>query len=214
VSSTHIALLRGINVGGHNRVPMAELRSRFEGLGHERVATHVQSGNVVFESAAVEAAIVSGVEQAIREQFGFAVPVVVRSHSELAAVADRHPLAGDGPDEAKLHVFFIAKAPEAATAPGLDASRFAPDEFMLDGRELYIHYPNGRGRSKLTVAQVERGWLSSHRPRRRLRSTPPALCEGNPPWLHHSKDCASSTSQKASPARSARSCSATSGPLS
>ena len=157
MSPTHIALLRGINVGGHNRVPMAELRSLFEGLGHEHVATYVQSGNVVFDSAAGQSAIVSAIEQAIAAQFGFAVPVVVRSRSELAAVATRHPLAGDEPDEAKLHVFFLADAPPAAI-PGLDPSRYAPDEFVLDGRELYVHYPNGQGRSKLTVARVERAF--------------------------------------------------------
>lgn len=156
--ATHIALLRGINVGGHNRVPMAELRSLFETLGHQRASTYVQSGNVVFESDLDEPAIVRGIEGALHEQFGFEATVIVRSRDELAAVAERHPFAGDEADEAKLHVLFLADAPAADAVAKLDRSRYAPDEFVLDGRELYVHYPNGQGRSKLTLDRVERAF--------------------------------------------------------
>jgi serine/threonine protein kinase len=84
-----------------------------------RGITHrdIKSGNVVFESAVDPTKILSGIEQAISEQFGFDVPVVVLSHGELAAAGARHPLAGDQPDEAKLHVFFLADVPASAAAP-------------------------------------------------------------------------------------------------
>lgn len=156
--TTHVALLRGINVGGHRKVPMAELRSAVEALGHQQVSSYVQSGNLVFASDGDrdQPTLASQLEQAVLDRFGFEVSVMVRTESEWAAVAARHPFAGDEDDAAKLHVLFLATPPDAEAVARLDPERFAPDRFVLDGRELYLHYPNGAGRSKLTLVAVER----------------------------------------------------------
>ena len=155
--ATHVALLRGINVGGHHKVPMAELRALFEQLGYTDVATYVQSGNVLFTGETHdEPTTVRGIRAALLDRFGFDIPVLVRSTGELAAVAARHPYAAVQPDEAKLHVFFLAGEPALEAIADLDPARFAPDEFTVEGRHLYAHYPNGAGRSKLTNDPVER----------------------------------------------------------
>jgi uncharacterized protein (DUF1697 family) len=160
-AEAHVALLRGINVGGHRKLPMADLRALLEHLGYGDVATYIQSGNAVFTTNAEEPVIVEAVSAAILARFGFEVPVIVRTRDELAAIAASHPFesaqAGRGEtDETKLHVTFLAEAPDRVRLPGLDAATFAPDEVALDGRELYIHYAEGAGRSKLTTDAVER----------------------------------------------------------
>ena len=155
--ATHIALLRGINVGGHHKVPMAELRSAFERLGHAGVASYVQSGNVLFTSTASdELTTVRGIAAALHDRFGFEIPVVVRTTEELATVAAHHPHAAAQPDDAKLHVIFLADEPAPEAILRLDLARFAPDELTVEGRHLYAHYPHGAGRSKLTVDAIER----------------------------------------------------------
>ncbi|MDA0365926.1 MAG: DUF1697 domain-containing protein [Chloroflexi bacterium] len=160
--TSYIALLRGINVGGHRPVPMADLRELCEALGFERVATYIQSGNVVFASDATPDAVQRRIEAAIAERFGFPVDVAVRTHAELAAVAADHPLAPPGPNEAFLHVFFLGGDPDPERVTALDPGRFAPDEMLLRGRELYVHYANGAGRSKLAfdfgVPATARNW--------------------------------------------------------
>ena len=156
MDTTWVALLRGINVGGRKPVPMSELRALFECLGHRQVSTYVQSGNVVFRTDGEEPALVAGLESALRETFGFDATVVMRSGDELALVARTHPFAANEPDPAKLHVFFLADAPSAEAVVGFETDRFAPDTLVVVGREAYVHYPNGRGRSTLTIDRVER----------------------------------------------------------
>jgi uncharacterized protein (DUF1697 family) len=151
-----VALLRGINVGGHRKLPMADLRGLLEGLGYRDVATYIQSGNAVFTADADEPAIAEAISSAILDRFDFEVPVVARSADEIAAIAASHPLGEGEPDEAKLHVMFLDEPPTTDRIADLDAASFAPDEATLDGRELYIHYAEGAGRSKLTTDAVER----------------------------------------------------------
>ena len=145
-----VALLRGINVGGHRKLPMAELRGLLDSLGYADIATYIQSGNAVFTTGADEPAIA-----AILDRFGFEVPVILRGADELASIATGHPFADAEPDEAKLHVMFLAEVPDSARAL-LDAAAFVPDEAALHDRELYVHYAAGAGRSKLTTDAVER----------------------------------------------------------
>ena len=130
-----VALLRGINVGGHRKLPMAELRGLLDGLGYADIATYIQSGNAVFTAAAEEPAIVEAVNAAILDRFGFEVPVILRGADELASIAAGHPFADAEPDEAKLHVMFLAEVPDPARAH-LDAAAFVPDEAVLRDREL------------------------------------------------------------------------------
>jgi uncharacterized protein (DUF1697 family) len=154
--STHVALLRAINVGGRNGLPMKTLAKMFEGLGCRNVRTYIQSGNVVFEATdAVARRVPAGIHAAIVSEAGFSVPVVTRTAKELAAVAKSHPFAKRSSDPKALHVAFLAAAPSAARIALLDPSRSPPDEFVVKGREIYLLCPNGLGRSKLTNAYFD-----------------------------------------------------------
>jgi uncharacterized protein (DUF1697 family) len=154
---TLVALLRGINVGGKSRVPMAELRSTLESLGLEDVTTYIQSGNVVCRSrTAGTPALASRIERRIRKDFGLDVAVLLRTPTELAKVVKSNPFVRAGADPAKLHVVFMDSVPTRKAVAGLDPERSARDEFELRGREIYLHLPNGFGRSKLTIDYFER----------------------------------------------------------
>ncbi len=150
--STLVALLRGINVGGRNSVPMADLRSVLETLGLEDVTTYIQSGNVVFRSYDSAKAIASRMEKAIEDAFGLRPAVLIRTTAELAKIVESSPFA----DTAKVHVVFLDRKPAAQDAARLDPGRSPPDSFELVGRELYLLLPNGAGRSKLSVDYLER----------------------------------------------------------
>ncbi|MFB8116988.1 DUF1697 domain-containing protein [Streptomyces sp. NPDC055962] len=168
MSTMYAALLRGINVSGHRRVPMAELRTLLGGLGHEDVATHLQSGNAVFRSASDdENALRNELEQAIEAHFGFPVDCLVRSGAYLAAVADACPFPPAELDGKQLHVTYFDQAVDAARFAGLDAAAFRPEEFRLGDRALYLYAPDGLGRSKLAVAlgrpAVTRGLVTTSR---------------------------------------------------
>jgi uncharacterized protein (DUF1697 family) len=156
-SSTYVALLRGINVGGRKTVPMAELRSALSALGLEDVATYIQSGNVVFRAPARDAESLAGaIERSIDETFGLSARVVLRTRDELSAVASGNPFLERGADESKLHVVFLDREPDASAVAELDPGRSPPDEFDVQGREVYLHLPNGMGRTKLTGDYFER----------------------------------------------------------
>ena len=153
---TYVALLRGINLGGRNRLSMPELRTLFEGLGAEDVATYVQSGNVIFKSADVTAQLIEAIEKRIRHDLGLSVSVLLRTQPQLAKVLADNPFAKDGKEPAKLHVTFLAKRPDRARVRELDPERAEPDKFHFVGQEVYLHCPNGYGRSKLTNAYFEK----------------------------------------------------------
>ena len=152
--TSYVALLRGINVGGTNKVRMGDLRALFDALGYSDAQTYIQSGNVVFSATAQESALVAAIEAAIEETFALRVPVVVRSRAQLAAVAATSPFDGAAPTA--VHVAFLSGRPRAASVAALDPDRSPPDTFAVVGREVYLHYPNGSGRSKLTVDYLER----------------------------------------------------------
>lgn len=142
---TYAALLRGINVGGHNKVPMSELRAVVDSLGHTDVTTYIQSGNVVFTST--KNVTPATLERAIKNEFGFDITVVLRTRAELQRVVKDNPFARA--DLKTVHVGFMASKPSAAAVRDLDTDQFAPDEFAIKGTNLYLHVPNGMGRTKL-----------------------------------------------------------------
>jgi uncharacterized protein (DUF1697 family) len=151
-----VALLRGVNVGGGNRLPMADLRSSVESLGYDGVATYIQSGNVVFRSGHDEPGIVDALRTVLAERHGLSVPVVVRAAGELAGAAGRHPF-DDGSIEPKhLHVAFLDRRPDLAAGP--DPDDWLPDVWAVDGRELFLAFPNGSARSTMTIQRFERLW--------------------------------------------------------
>lgn len=151
----HIALLRGINVGGHRRVPMAELRALVASLGYAEVASYIQSGNLVFGATADESSIVVTLEGAIEDVFGFAVPVIVRSAEEMAGVAAAHPLVDTAAHPRRAMVAFLDRVPEVDLATVIEAEAYLPDRFVASGREVYLDYPDGSARSKLTHSLLE-----------------------------------------------------------
>jgi uncharacterized protein (DUF1697 family) len=150
-----VALLRGINVGGRTRVAMADLRLLFSDLGAEHVSTYVQSGNVVFRSARARGGLDRLLEDEIRGRLGLDLTVVLRSGAELARLVAASPFAREVPDTTKLHVTFLAEPPDRARAGALEAARFEPDRFHLTPGAVYLHCPEGYGRSKLSNAFFE-----------------------------------------------------------
>ena len=153
----HVALLRGINVGGNNPVPMVALAELFERAGCHRVRTYIQSGNVLFRAdRALAAAIPTRIQDALARRLGIEVPVITRTAEQLRAVVRDNPLAADGLDPARLHVAFLAAPPPADRVASLDPDRSPPDRFAVRGREIYLHCPNGMARTKLSGAYFDR----------------------------------------------------------
>jgi uncharacterized protein (DUF1697 family) len=155
--TTFVALLRGINVGGKNKVPMAQLKSSLASLGYEDVVTYIQSGNVVFRSPVGDARKVAAtIEKRIAEEFEVPASVLIRTPAELRAVEKQNPFLKAGVDASKLHVVFLDRSPKKSAVTDLDPGRSPPDEFEVRGGEIYLHLPNGAGRSKLTIDYFER----------------------------------------------------------
>ena len=155
--TTYLALLRGINVGGKNKVPMPALRSVVESLGHEDIQTYIQSGNVLFTSRSLSVPdITSALEAAIAKEFDLAVGVVVRTPRDLQRAAGANPFLAAGADPSALHLVFLGSSPTKASVKALDPDRSPPDEFAVRNAEVYLYCPNGIGRSKLTVDYFER----------------------------------------------------------
>lgn len=152
MSTTYVALLRGINVGGNKKVPMAELSDVFRAAGCASVRTYIQSGNIVFEAPPARGrSLRSTLAGRIQDRFGFEVPVVLRTAGELEEVTRENPFVRDRTfDEDKLHVAFLADLPSAGRVARLDPVRSAPDAFRVVKSEIYLHLPNGVARSKLT----------------------------------------------------------------
>jgi uncharacterized protein (DUF1697 family) len=153
---SYVALLRGINVGGKNKLPMADLRELVTALGHEDVVTYIQSGNIVFRSTLKPAKVATDIAAGIAKGFGLRVPVIVRTRAELAQVAKNNPYLAPGADVAKLHVTFLADEPAATSIATLDPERCPPDEFIVKGKEIFMLLPNGMGRTKLTIDYFEK----------------------------------------------------------
>lgn len=168
----YVALLRGLNVGGHHKVNMADLREMFSSpqLSFSDVQTYIQSGNVVFSTPPVSPAsptsrammLQDQIEVAFEERFGFPSPVVVRDAPQLRSLIERNPFLSRNLDPAKLHVYFLASDPSPSAVALLDPTRWLPDEFVVDGRHIYVHFVNGAGRSKISfnlgTAATARNW--------------------------------------------------------
>ena len=149
-----VALLRGINVGGRNTVPMAGLRALVEDAGGDAVSTYIQSGNLIFTHASRDrAALAVTLAAAVEEGYGVKSTVVLRSFAEIAAIARAEPF---GPDNSQTHVAFLEREPDPKAVRALAELDVAPDEIVVTGSEAYLHYPNGVSGSKLTPALLER----------------------------------------------------------
>jgi uncharacterized protein (DUF1697 family) len=153
----HIALLRGINVGGHKKVPMAKLREVLEGAGFEDVKTYVQSGNVALSAAEKSPGKVGrAVEKAIEGAFGFDVAVVVRSREEIAALVADDPLGDVATNPKYRVVVFLAEKLDRKRLADVDPDEFAPEAFALRDYEIVMWAPEGQRDSKLVRTLTER----------------------------------------------------------
>jgi uncharacterized protein (DUF1697 family) len=155
--TTFIALLRGINVGGNRKVPMADLRALCDAAGFTDVKSYIQSGNLVFASKGTDQATEKKLEAAIEERFGFAVEVIVRSAKEWATYAKGNPFRDESKTDGKHVVLLLSKAkPKADAAATLGPRALAGEVIESVGDALWIYYPKGIGDSKLTPALLDR----------------------------------------------------------
>ena len=146
----HVALLRGINVGGKNMLPMKDLAALFTQAGCGEVRTYIQSGNVIFEAPAGAPNVAATVTASIEKRFGIRIPVIIRTSQQMARIIRDNPFLSAVTDQRWLHVYFLAGSPSAQAVSALDPARSAPDAFHVLGQEIYLHVPNGMGRTKLT----------------------------------------------------------------
>src|SRR5260370_33764480 len=153
---TYVALLRGINVGGKNRLPMQQLVEIFGKAGCTNVRTYIQSGNVIFSAPTP---LLKKLPELITEQiaarFGCRVPVIVRTSQELARTVRGNPFLQAGKSEKTLHVYFLADLPSATALRNLDPDRSPSDAFCVRDRDVYLHLPNGMARTRLTNAYFD-----------------------------------------------------------
>ena len=153
---TYVALLRGINVGGKNKLPMRDLAAMFVEAGCKDVRTYIQSGNVVFSIPLKSAKRVPDfVSQRIADRFGYRVPVVLRTADEFRQVVVRNPFLESDADVESLHVGFLADLPAPHDVATLDPKRSPGDSFKVRGREIYLYLPNGVAGTKLTNAYFD-----------------------------------------------------------
>jgi uncharacterized protein (DUF1697 family) len=151
-TETYIAFLRGINVGGATKLPMAELKSICKDIGFQNVRTYLNSGNVIFESELSEELLIKNLEHALYSEKQKHISVIIRTAKDLESVKSGNPFPNAKPAQVGV-MFFADKVPKdaikAITIPG-------PEEIKISGREIYIHYPNGMGRSKLKLPKMSR----------------------------------------------------------
>ena len=153
-TNINVALLRGINVGGKNKLPMKQLAAMFREAGCEDVRTYIQSGNVLFRA---DSSLAEGIPSLISDEifgtFGYQVPVVIRTARELQEIVKANPFAAV--EENQLLVFFLTDSPSREGIESLDPNHSPGDEFAVLGREVFAHYPNGVAGSKLTNSYID-----------------------------------------------------------
>ncbi len=152
----YVALLRGINLAGKNRLSTKELIETFSKAGCTNVSTYIQSGNVFFSAPAPGLkGLPELVTQEIAARFGYRVPVIVRTAQQMCRTLLDNPFLQAGESEKTLHVYFLADLPSAAAVQTLDPNRSPLDSFHVNQREVYVHLPGGMARTKLTNAYFD-----------------------------------------------------------
>jgi uncharacterized protein (DUF1697 family) len=148
--ATFVALLRAVNVGGTGTLAMSDLKSICEDLGFSDVRTYIQSGNVVFGCAWTEARVRAALEAALAAKMKRPIDVLVRSAAEMAAVLKHNPFPSA--EGNRVYVFFLDESPKKAVFAAIKIP--GGEELRLVGREIYVHYPDGMGRSKLKLSSL------------------------------------------------------------
>jgi uncharacterized protein (DUF1697 family) len=154
--TTYIALFRGINVGGKNKLPMKDLVATLENVGCQDVATYIQSGNAVFRSGEQDASLLAEtIEAAIKERHGFEPRVLLLASEEMETAMRSDPFPEAESEPKTLHLYFLAAAPEHPDLDALEGIKGDRERFVLGDGVFYLHAPDGIGRSKL-AANVEK----------------------------------------------------------
>lgn len=168
--TTHIVLLRGINLGARNRVPMGELREHLSGLGYGDVRTLLQSGNIVLQADASPGQLAQAIESEVETRFGVKSPVVVRTREQLAAVVALDPLREVVDNDKLYQVSFLSAEPSAEAMEKLEGADVKPERFVRAGREIYAWHPKGIHSSplarllsdkRLGVTATARNWSTT-----------------------------------------------------
>lgn len=155
---THLALLRGINVSGHNMIKMDVLKSLLENMGFQNVRTYIQSGNVFIDSEEEHGASVGfAIKQELFKQLGLDVPIVVVSKQDIEQCFSANPyLKEKEVDEKKLYVAFLSKEFQPSAINDLKISQFKPDEASIDKNRIFIKYAIGAGKTRLDQKYIEK----------------------------------------------------------
>ncbi len=153
-----ISMLRGVNVGPHNRIKMDDLRALYKSLKFEDPRSYVQSGNVIFRTKEKNSSeLAKKIQKAIEKKCGCSPEVILRTPEELRKTVDLNPFPDQTKSEpGKVLVTFLAADPPREAEPNLDKFNGFPEQLRLKGRELYIYFPNGAGRSKVPWSAVEK----------------------------------------------------------
>jgi uncharacterized protein (DUF1697 family) len=154
--TVYVAMLRGINVSGRNKLSMEALRGMVTAAGGRDVQTYIQSGNAVFTSGKSPSVLAQALESSLESTLGNKVPVLVRTKEELEAVTRSNPFVKRGEDVKTLHVTFMGARPGADAVAAVSGKRSDADELRVIGREVYLHCPDGYGTTKLTNAFFEK----------------------------------------------------------
>jgi uncharacterized protein (DUF1697 family) len=157
-----VVLLRAVNLGARNKVPMAKLRSLLEEAGYGDVRTYIASGNVLLDGPRKKATVAGEVERLIAAEFAVTTTAIVRRPAELAAIVAGHPF---GRDTSRSHVVFLADRPKPSAAERLAAADHSPDRAVVAGTDVYVQYGAGVQNARLSAAHLERalGVAASHR---------------------------------------------------
>ncbi|MDQ6813715.1 MAG: DUF1697 domain-containing protein [Bacteroidota bacterium] len=151
--NTYISILRGINVSGHRKIAMSDLKDLYEDLQFKAVTTYIQSGNVIFKAAesAAKGDLPKKIEKAILEAYGFEVPVIIRTIAEIEQIIAKNPFLPDSnTDLEKLHITFLSAMPDEEKLKSIATVDFSPDKFIINNREVFLYIPGGYGNTKLS----------------------------------------------------------------
>ncbi len=150
-----VALFRGLNVGGHRKLPMQDLRNMLTLAGLDDVTTYIQSGNAVFTASGTREALGTRIETALASDCDVETRVMLRTGDEMRAIAANHPLS-DGADIKRLAVAFLEASPDATSIAAFDPNQHSPDQCLVTGDHVFVHAPSGFGKTKLTNNWLER----------------------------------------------------------
>jgi len=148
---TYISLLRGINVSGQKKVNMIQLQNLYQSLGFQNIKTYIQSGNVIFQSSPPPSSQL--LQQKIKQQFGFEVPVILRSIEDWENIIKHNPFTKE--DLTKVHIVFLSETAQKYSKDELEKAKNPSEEFFIHNKEIYLYCPNGYGKTKLSNTFLE-----------------------------------------------------------